>query len=205
VLFGALRLDPEAFRSAVSPEVRTRLHLAVVILAAISFGFATAMGAVAVGVLGEHEVAFYRAVVMSWAIALVVHFLLFVGIVWLLRKLMRSPHVALAALTRLLAMSLAPYALGVLVAWAGYTPGDLAMQWLAANLGQSWFVLLGALLGYYPDDLALALGFWSYAIAIAGLHFGARTSWAGAAAVVLVAARLVGPLPELADLVMNGV
>jgi hypothetical protein len=53
--------------------------------------------------------------------------------------------------------------------------------------------------------LTLVLGAWSLAIAIVALRVGGRVSWPVAVAIVLIAARLVGPLPEIADLVMNGI
>lgn len=205
LIWGALRLDAETFRRAAGTDGLTRLHVAVALLAALSTGFATATGAVAAGVLGEKEAGFYQAVVMSWALAFALHFLLFLGIVWLIRKLTRSRALPFDALTRLLALSLAPYCASMFLAWAGLTSGDAVMRALANGLGASWFFLLGTLIGYYPDDLTILLSLWSVVIAISGLRVGGGSSLAGATATVLVASRLVGPLPELADLVMNGV
>ena len=204
LIWGALRLDPAVFGRAASAEGLTRIYLAIVLFAAISWGFATATMAVAAGVLDEHELGFYRAVVISWAVAIVVHFLLFVGIAWLLRTVVRAA-IPIQVLTRLLALSLAPYCLGILLAWTGYEPTEFVMESIAKAVGPSVFFLIGSLIGYFPDDLTILLGTWGLAIAIWALRRGGVASWPGAVATVLVAARLVGPLPEIADLVMNGV
>lgn len=91
-----------------------------------------------------------------------------------------------------------------LLSIAGYVPGNVAMSFVATRLGPTAFFVVGTLLGYYPDDVTLVLGAWGLAIAVVAVHVGGRASWFVAAATTLLAARLVGPLPEIADLVMNG-
>ena len=201
---GALRFDPQTFRRSVAMEGFTRLHLAVVLVAAISVAVATAMAAVAGGVVGEREAGLYRAVVLCWATACVLHFALFVALAWLLQRVRRSAALPLAPLTRLLALSVAPFSLAVVFAVAGYTPGNAVTELAATWLGPRGLFWMGTLIGYYPDDLTLVLGTWGLAIAVVALRVGGGTSWTSAALTVLVAARLVGPLPEIADLVMNG-
>jgi len=205
LIFGALRFDAATFRSAASADAFTRLHLAVVILAAISIGFATAMGAVAAGVVGASEPGLYRAIVLCWGLAAVLHFAIFVAIAWLLQRLRGAAALPLRPLSRLLALSLAPSCLAVLVAMFGLASGSAAMTFVATALGPRAFFWLGTLIGYYPDDLTLLLGVWGLAIGVMALRSATDASWAVAAATVLIAARLVGPLPEIADLVMNGV
>ena len=200
---GALRFDPETFRRSVASQGFTRLHLAVVLVAAISIGFATAMAAVAGGVVQERESGLYRAVVLCWALACVVHFALFVGLAWLLQRFRRGAAMELAPLTRLLALSLAPFCLTVVFALFGYTPGNIVTELVASWVGPTGLFWMGTLLGYYPDDLTLVLGAWGLVIGVVALR-NAGGSWTSATLTVLLAARLVGPLPEIADLVMNG-
>lgn len=202
---GALRFDGATFRSSAAAEGLTRLHLAVVLLAAIVTGFATANGALTGGVVGQNEPGLYRAVILCWAIAVVLHFALFLGIAWLLQRIRRKEAPSFRVLTRLLALSLAPFCLNVLVAIAGWVPGNAAMSFVATRIGPTAFFIVGTLLGYYPDDVTLVLGSWGLAIAVGAIRVGTKASWLVAAATVLLAARLVGPLPEIADLVMNGV
>lgn len=202
---GALRFDAATFRSSADAEGLTRLHLAVVLLAAIATGFATAAGAVAGGVVDQNEPGLYRAVILCWAIAVVVHFAIFLGIAWVLQKARGKSALPLKSLTRLLALSLAPSCLNVIVAVAGYVPGNVTMTFVATRLGPTAFFVVGTLLGYYPDDATLLLGTWGLAIAVVAVRVGGRASWPVAASSVLLAARLVGPLPEIADLVMNGI
>lgn len=202
---GALRFDSGTFRSSAAAEGLTRLHLAVVMLAAVMTGFAIANGAVSGGVVGASEPGLYRAVILCWAIAVLLHFAVFLGIAWLLQRARRKDAPSLRVLTRLLALSLAPSCLNVFVAIAGYVPGNLTTTFIATRIGPTAFFVVGTLLGYYPDDVALVLGAWGLAIGIVALRVGTGASWLAAAATVLLAARLVGPLPEVADLVMNGV
>jgi hypothetical protein len=201
---GALRFDRETFRRSAASQGFTRLHLAVVLVAAISIGFATAMAAVAGGVVEEREAGLYRAIVLCWALACVLHFLLFVALAWLLQRVRRGAAMEFAPLTRLLALSVAPFCLTVLFAVFGYTPTNLATELVAGWLGPRGLFWMGSLLGYYPDDLTLLLGAWALAIGVVALRIGGGGSWTSATLTVLVAARLVGPLPEIADLVMNG-
>jgi hypothetical protein len=204
LIFGALRFDRATFERAASADGFTRLHLAVVLLAAISIAFATATGAVAAGVVGASEPALYRAIVLCWGLAAVLHFVLFVAIAWLLQRVRGAAALTFPALTRLLSLSLAPSCLAVLLALLGFGSGSAAMTFVATQLGPRAFFWVGTLIGYYPDDLTLLVGLWGLVIGVVALRVGANTSWAAAAATVLVAARLVGPLPDLADLVMNG-
>jgi hypothetical protein len=198
---GALRFDGDTFRRSAAADGLTRLHLAVVLLSAISIGFATAIGALAGGVVKETEPALYRAVVVCWALAVVIHFGIFVALAWLAQLVL-----SFRSLTRLLALSSAPACLSVLIAMVGYAPpSNAVMALVASRLGPTAFFWVGTVLGYYPDDLTLVLGALSLAIAIVALRVGGRVSWPVAVAIVLIAARLVGPLPEIADLVMNGI
>jgi hypothetical protein len=205
LLGGALRFDASTFRRSVDADGLTRLHLAVVLLAALATGFATAAGALAGGVVAQNEPGLYRVVVLCWALAVLVHFAIFVGLAWLLQKVRRRDALPLRQVTRLLALSLAPSCLNIFVAIAGYVPGNVAMSFVATRLGPTIFFVVGTVLGYYPDDVTLVLGAWGLAIAVVGMHVGGRASWLVAAATTLLAARLVGPLPEIADLVMNGI
>lgn len=203
---GALRFDGDTFRRSAAADGLTRLHLAVVLLSAISIGFATAIGALAGGVVKETEPALYRAVVVCWALAVVIHFGIFVALAWLAQLVRGRAALSFRSLTRLLALSSAPACLSVLIAMVGYAPpSNAVMALVASRLGPTAFFWVGTVLGYYPDDLTLVLGAWSLAIAIVALRVGARMSWPVAVAIVLIAARLVGPLPEIADLVMNGI
>ncbi len=201
---GALRFSSATFRSSASAEGLTRLHLAVAMLAAVLTGFATANGALTGGVVAQNEPGLYRAIILCWAIAVVIHFAVFLGIAWLLQRARRKDAPSLRVLTRLLALSLAPFCLNVVVAIAGYVPGNVVTSFVATRLGPTAFFVVGTVLGYYPDDVTLLLGAWGLVIAIMALRVGTQASWFAAAATVLVAARLVGPLPEVADLVMNG-
>lgn len=201
---GALRFDPATFRSSAEADGFTRLHLAVVMFASIAVGFATAAGAVAGGVVAEGEPGLYRAVILCWAIAVLAHFAIFLTLAWLLQKIRRGNALPFRSLTRLLALSLAPTCLSFIAAVAGYVPSNVVMTFVATRLGPMAFFVVGTLLGYYPDDLTLLLGGWGLAIAVVALRVGGGFPWLAAAATVLIAARLVGPLPEIADLVMNG-
>lgn len=201
---GALRFDAATFRRAGGAEGFTRLHLAIVVLAALSVGLATAMGAVAGGVVAEGETGLYRAVVLSWVIAAIIHFSLFVGLAWLIQRPRGRAALAFGSLTRLLALSVAPFCLTVIFAAVGYVPGNLVMELVATQLGPRALFVVGTALGYYPDDLTILLGTWGLAIGVVGVRVGGRSSWLVAASTVLFSARLVGPLPEIADLVMNG-
>jgi len=153
------------------------LYLAVVVLAALSVGWATGTGAVAAGVLKERETALYRGVFISWTVALIVRFFLFVGTVWLLRWVTRRPHVGLGALTRLLSLSLAP----------------------------SCLLVIAGVAEFYPDDLVAPVTVWACAIAIVGLRVGGGASWLNAVVVALLAYRFAGPVAEIADLIMSGI
>ncbi|MBY0279179.1 hypothetical protein K2Z84_27920 [Candidatus Binatia bacterium] len=165
---GALRLDGATFRAAVEVNDRTRLHLAIVVLAAISGAFAAATEAVASGLISEGEVAVHRVLLIGWGIAIVLQFVLFVTAVWGLRLVTRRPHVPYLALVRLLALSLAP---GVLM-------------------------VLGPLFGQAPVVTAIVT-IWRWAVAIAGLRVATAASWPGAVLTIVVADLLTSPIAEL--------
>jgi hypothetical protein len=165
---GALRLDGATFRAAVTVPDRTRLHLAIVVLAAVSGGFAAASEAVASGLLAENEVAVHRVLLIGWGFAIVLQFLLFVCAVWGVRLMTRRPPVAFLALVRLLALSLAPVLL----------------------------TLLGPLFGQAAIVTAVVT-IWRWAVAIAGLRIGTAASWPGAILTVVIADLLSAPIAEL--------
>ena len=165
---GALRLDAATFRAAVDVQDRTRLHLAIVVLAAISGAFAAATDAVASGLLSEREVAVYRVLLIGWGVAIVLQFVLFVSAVWGVRLVTRRPPVPYLALVRLLALSLAP---GV-------------------------FLLLGPLFGQVAIVTGVVT-VWRWIVAIAGLRIATAASWPGAVLTVVVADLLSAPIAEL--------
>jgi hypothetical protein len=165
---GALRLDGATFRAAVMVPDRTRLHLAIVVLAAISAGFAAASEAVASGLLAETEVAVHRVLLIGWGLAIVLQFVLFVGAVWGIRFVSRRPPIPFWALVRLLALSLAPVVL----------------------------MVLGALFQQAAIVTAIVT-VWRWAIAITGLRIGTDASWPGAIVIVVLADLLSAPIAEL--------
>lgn len=165
---GALRLDAATLRAAVDVRDRTRLHLAIVVLAAISSAFATGTEAVASGLLSEREVAVYRVLLIGWGVAVVLQFALFVSAVWGVRLVTRRPPVPYLALVRLLALSLAPMV----------------------------FLLLGPLLGQTAIVTAVVT-VWRWVVAIAGLRLATGASWPGAVLTVVTADLLSAPIAEL--------
>lgn len=164
----ALRLDANTFRFAVGPEARTRIHLAIVVLAAISAAFGAAAHALNAGLLQEREVGLYRLFVIGWGLGMIVHFVLFVCAVWLLRTITRRPQVPFDALLRLLALSLAPVCLS----------------------------FLGPAIGY-PSETGAVLTLWRWAIALVGLRVATNASWLGGVALVLVADLIASPVADL--------
>jgi len=164
----ALRLDRATFAGAVAPTGRTRLHLAVVVVAAIASGFAAAMAAVGAGLMKDDEVALYRVFVIGWGIAIVVQLVLSTGVVWGLRAITRRPPVPFSALLRLLALSLAPCCL----------------------------LFLGPLLGQ-PALVTGAVTIWRWVIATVGFRVGLDASWLGAVATVLIADLIAAPITSL--------
>lgn len=164
----ALRLDRATFAKAVGPDGRTRLHLGVVMVAAIASGFAAAMAAVGAGLMKDDEVALYRVFVIGWAIAIVVQLVLCTAVVWGIRAITRRPPVPFAALLRLLALSLAPCCL----------------------------LFLGPLLGQTAIVTGIVT-IWRWVIATVGFRVGLDASWLGAIATVLVADAIAGPITSL--------
>jgi hypothetical protein len=164
----ALRLDANTFRNALGPDSLTRLHLAVVIVAAISAAFGAATQATSEGLLQEREIGLYRVFVIGWGVGMIVHFLLFVGAVWLLRAITRRPPVDFQALLRLLALSLAPACL----------------------------LFIGAAIGY-PEQTGTVVTLWRWLIALVGLRVATGASWLGAAGLVIVADLVASPVADL--------
>ena len=135
---------------------------------------------------------------------MVVQFAIFVALVWLLLKITRARQITLRGLVRLLALSLAPCLLTVVASILGYSTTNLLTEVLATRLPPNGLIIWGTIFGYYADDLTVVLSIWGYAIAIGALR-AVGVSWGAAGLAVAVAARFVGPLPEFADLLMNGV
>ncbi|MBM4246489.1 MAG: hypothetical protein FJ148_22285 [Deltaproteobacteria bacterium] len=165
---GALRVDGASFREAVGPDGRTRLYLAIVLLAAVAAGFATATEAVSSGLLSERDVSVHRVLLIGWALAVVLQFVLFVCAVWILRVVTRRPPVPFRALLRLLALSLAP----------------------------SVLLVLGPLSGQTAIVTAIVT-VWRWVIATAGLRVGTSASWPGALLAVVLADLVSAPVAEL--------
>jgi hypothetical protein len=165
---GALRFDGATFRAAVSPSAPTRLHLAIVALAAVSNGYAYAMEAVASGMIGENDFALYRLLLLVGAAETVVQFLLFVGVIYLIRLIARRPPVGFAALCRLLALGVAP----------------ICLMFLGPAFGvQDW--LRGGLIA------------WRIVISVVGLKIATESSWIGAVLTVVAADFVSSPIVSL--------
>jgi hypothetical protein len=165
---GALRLDAETFRQAVAPETPTRPHLALVALAAVSSGFAYAMEAVTRGLLQESDFALYRLLVLIGMAETLIEFLLFVVVVYLMRRIARRPAPGFVALCRLFALGLAPVCL----------------------------VFLGPIIGY-PDWIRGALVLWRIVICVVGLKVATEGSWIVAALTVLAGDFISSPVVNL--------
>ena len=162
---GALRLDGATFRAAVAPSAPTRLHLAIVALAAVSSGYAYAMEAVASGMVGERDFALYRLLVLVGIAETVIQFTLFVGVVYVIRLIARRPAVGFGALCRLFALGVAPVCLMVL----GPTFGV-----------QDW--LRGGLIA------------WRIVISVVGLKIATESSWISAVLTVVAADFVSSPI-----------
>lgn len=172
---GGLRLDRETFVRAAGDLAVNRLGLAVVILAALSNGFAYASEGVARGMVGEREFVVYRLLVIVGIAEVVVHFFLFTAVVWLAR----------------------------LVADRGQSRFGVLMRPLAVALAPSCLVILGPLLGY-PDTVRGVLALWRLAASVVALRAALGVSWVGAALTVLVADLGAAPLVDLALFGVSG-
>lgn len=165
---GALRLDRKTFENAAAPEGRTRLHLAVALVAAIASAFAAAMAAVGAGLMRDDEVALYRVFVFGWAVAVLVQLVLSATAVWGIRAIARRPPVPFRALLRLLALSLAPMCL----------------------------LFVGPLVGQ-PEIVTGLVAVWRWMIAVTALRVGTDASWLGALATVVIADLIASPITSL--------
>jgi hypothetical protein len=167
-MVGALRLDGETFREAVLPSAATRLHLAMVAVAALSSGYAYAMEGVTSGMLGERDFALYRLLVLVGIAETVVQFVLFVGALYLMRLIARRRGVGFGALCRLMALGMAPICFMFLGPWLGI---------------QDW--MRGALIA------------WRIVICVVGLKIGTESSWISAALTVLAADFVSAPVVKV--------
>ncbi|MEW6272562.1 MAG: hypothetical protein AB1689_25060 [Thermodesulfobacteriota bacterium] len=165
---GALRLDGQTFARAVADPVVNRLGLAIVVMAALSNGFAYAAEAVAKGMVGEREYAVYRLLVIVGVVEVLAHFFLFTALAWLLRCIVDRPLPPIGRLLRPLAIALAP----------------------------SCLLFLGALVGY-PDVVRGVLALWRLIASVVALRAAVDASWLGAVATVLVADLAAAPLVDL--------
>lgn len=166
---GALRLNGATFRNAVSATAETRLHLAIVAVAALSKGFAYSMEPLPDEIATVQAPAVYQRLLLLAGVGeTAIQFVLFVAAVYLLRRLTRRPPLGFAALSRLLALVFAP------VCFTAAIP------------------LLSI-----PNWAGIALVVWPVVIAVVGLRVGAGSSWIGALFTVLVAAYICAPLVHL--------
>lgn len=165
---GALRLDGATFRNAVAGMGETRLHLAIVAVAALSSGFSYATEGVASGLVAERDYALYRLLILVGVAETAVQFIAFVGAIYVIRLIARRPPVGFGALCRLMALGLAPVC----------------------------FVFLGPMFGV-QDWVRGVLIAWRIVICVVGLKIGTESSWIGAVLTVLVADFASSPVVKL--------
>ena len=165
---GAIRLDGATFRNAVAGVGETRLHLAIVAVAALSSGFAYATEAVSGGLVAERDFALYRLLILVGVAETAVQFIAFVGVIHVMRLITRRPAIGFGALCRLMALGLAPVC----------------------------FVFLGPMFGV-QDWVRGGLIAWRIVISIVALKIGTDSSWITAVLTVLGADFVSSPFVKL--------
>jgi hypothetical protein len=168
LMWGALRFDLQTYQEAATVEGRTRLHLAIVCLVALSNGFAYAMEATARGLLKTEVPSLYRLLVLVGIFEVLFEFVLFVGVVYLMRLIARRSGVGFKALCQLAALGAAPFCL----------------------------LFIGPMVGN-PEIVRRVLVVWSFGATVFALKVGTESSWITALLTVFAAVFVTWPVVNI--------